>query len=54
MSNIVKKALANGQVILAVPNEKIASLGLNPNFSYPVLGLTAKGSLELRNSFGTL
>jgi hypothetical protein len=42
-------------VVLAVPNEKIAALGLSPNFSYSVLShSSAKGSLELRNSFGTL
>jgi hypothetical protein len=40
--------------VLAIPNEKIASVGLNPNFSYPLINYTAKGSMELRNSFGTL
>jgi len=50
----VKKALASGQVVQAVPNEKISDLGVNPNFSYKVINYTAKGSFELRNSWGTL
>lgn len=54
MSNIIKKAIAAGKVILAVPNERIASLGINPNYSYNVINYTAKGTLELRNSWGTL
>lgn len=54
MPSILKKAVAAGQLVLVVPNEKIASLGLNPNFSYPLINFTAKGSMELRNSFGTI
>lgn len=54
MAAIAKKALASGQIVLAVPNVKIATIGLNPNFSYPLINLTGKGSMELRNSFGTL
>lgn len=54
LGNIVKKAIAAGQIVLAVPNEKISTLGLNPNYSYPLINFTAKGSMELRNSFGTI
>lgn len=50
----MKKALASGQVVQAVPTEKISALGVNPNFSYSVINFSAKGSLELRNSWGTL
>lgn len=39
---------------MAVPNAKIATVGVNPNFSYQLINFTAKGSMELRNSFGTL
>ena len=53
-ANSVKKATAAGQVVMAVPNERIASYGFNPNLSYSVISLTSKGGLELRNSFGTL
>ncbi len=54
MANIIKKAIAAGQIILAVTNEKVASVGLNPNYSYPLINFTSKGAMELRNSFGTL
>lgn len=37
-----------------MPNERIVSLGLNPNYSYNVINYTSKGTLELRNSWGTL
>jgi len=50
----VKKALASGQVVQAVPTDKIAALGANPNFSYSVINYSSKGSLELRNSWGTV
>jgi len=53
IQNIVKKALTTGQVIQAVPTNKIAALGINPNFSYSVINYSGKG-LELRNSWGTL
>ena len=54
LQNIVKKALASGQVVQAVPTDKIAALGANPNFSYSVINYSSKGSLELRNSWGTV
>lgn len=41
-------------MVLAVPNEKIAALGINPNYSYNVINFSAKGSVELRNSWGTI
>jgi hypothetical protein len=41
-------------VVLAVPNHKISTLGLNPNYSYNVTAFSPKGLLELRNSWGTL
>ena len=53
-ANSVKRATAAGQVVMAIPNERIASYGFNPNLSYSVISLTSKGGLELRNSFGTL
>ena len=49
----MKKALGSGQVVQAVPTERIAALGVNPNFSYSVINFTGRG-LELRNSWGTL
>ena len=39
---------------MAVPNERIANYGLNPNLSYSVISFTNKGGLELRSSFGTV
>ena len=43
LQNAVKKALGSGQVVQAVPTERIASLGVNPNFSYSVINFTGKG-----------
>ncbi len=53
LQNVIKKALAAGQVVQAVPTEKIGALGANPNFSYSVINFSNKG-VELRNSWGTL
>ena len=39
---------------MAVPNERIANYGFNPNLSYSVISFTSKGGLELRASFGTV
>lgn len=49
----MSKALSSGQVVQAVPTEKIAALGVNPNYSYSVISFSNKG-IELRNSWGTL
>ncbi len=54
LAKIVREALASGQVVQAVPNENISTLGLNPSFSYQVINLNSKGNFELRNSWGTL
>ena len=53
LKGIVEKALSSGQVVQAVPTERIASLGVNPNFTYSVIAYNNKG-IELRNSWGTL
>lgn len=53
IKNIVSKALSSGQVVQAVPTEKISALGVNPNYSYSVINYSNKG-IELRNSWGTL
>ena len=37
---MVSKALSSGQVVQAIPTEKIASLGVNPNYSYSVISFT--------------
>ncbi|CAM6002506.1 unnamed protein product, partial [Sphagnum balticum] len=50
----IKKAIASGYVILAIPSEKITALGVNPNYSLSVINYNNKGGLELRNSWGTL
>lgn len=50
----MKKALSSGQVVQAVPTVRIVALGINPNYSYSVINYSAKGSLELRNSWGTI
>ena len=53
-ANRIKKATAGGQIVMAVPNERIANYGFNPNLSYSVISFTSKGGLELRSSFGTI
>lgn len=53
LKNAVSKALSSGQVVQAVPTEKIAALGVNPNYTYSVINFSNKG-IELRNSWGTL
>ena len=40
-------------MVQAVPTERIASLGVNPNYSYSVISFSNKG-IELRNSWGTI
>lgn len=45
LGNIVRKALGSGQVIQAVPTERIAALGINPNYSYSVINYASKGSI---------
>lgn len=40
-------------MVQVVPTERIAALGINPNYSYSVINYSSKG-LELRNSWGTL
>lgn len=52
LSKIISQAVEKNQVIVAVPTEKIASLGLNPNYSLNVIGANNRG-LSLRNRWGT-
>ena len=54
LSNEVSKAISKGYPVIAVPNNKIVDLGLNPNYSFNVLKCSGKGGLELRNSWGTI
>lgn len=54
IANIINNALIQGYPVIAVPNSKIATLGLNPNYSLSVLKCNSKGALELRNSWGTI
>lgn len=54
LPNIIRNAISNGQVVMAVPREDITTLGLNPNYSLSVVNCKANGGLELRNSWGTI
>jgi hypothetical protein len=54
LSNVIRKAISNGQVVIAVPREGITAIGLNPNYSLSVINCKSNGGVELRNSWGTI
>ena len=53
VTNIIKEALVKNKTVVAVPNERIAKIGLEKRFCLNVLGCT-NAKIQFRNSWGTL